>query len=125
MNPNITKRLEIRKSPIHGNGLFTKTSFKTGTILGRYIGDELDRKQFFKLSDTSYVWEVNRNLFIDAKNRPDSILRYVNGACTKEQKQLINCEAEIHNNKMWYRITKDIPKNTELIIDYGDIYFVD
>ena len=92
--------------------------------MGHYTGDKLTRKQFFKLKDTSYVWEIHKHLFIDAKDRPEIMLRYVNGACNSKQKKEINCEAEIYNNKMWYRITKDIPENTELIIDYGNIYFV-
>lgn len=127
MNTKIQRRLEIREStiPKAGKGLFTKTPFKKGTILGHYTGDKLNRKQFFKLKDTSYVWEIHRDLFIDAKNRPEVLLRFVNGACTPEQKKMINCEAEIYNNKMWYIVNRDIPEKTELIVDYGNIYFID
>ena len=127
MNSTIRKRLEVKDSmiPKAGKGLFTKTPFKKDTILGHYTGDKLTRKQFFKLKDTSYVWEIHKHLFIDAKNRPEVLLRFVNGACNSEQKEQINCEAEIHNDKMWYKILKDIPENTELIVDYGNIYFID
>jgi len=127
MNSKIRKRLKVQDSsiPKAGKGLFTKSPFKKDTVLGHYTGDKLNRKQFLKLKDTSYVWEIHKHLFIDAKPHPNELLRYVNGASTREQKTMINCESQIYNDKMWYIITKDIPENTELIVDYGDIYFID
>lgn len=125
MNPEIKKRLEIRDSniPEAGKGLFTLTDFKKGTVLGHYTGKLLNKQEFEALPNTDYTWEINRNLFVDAKNATTNFLRYVNGSKTKKQRKSINCVAEIFNDKMWYIIDKDVPANSEIIISYGDIYF--
>ena len=86
-------------------------------MLGHYTGIYLDKRQFNNLKDTSYVWEIRRNLYVDAKIDLENLLRFVNGVKTEKEKKRINCEAIIHNNKMWYVTTMDISKNSELTED--------
>ena len=63
--------------------------------------------------------------YIDAQNKKKSNwLRYVNGAKTKSQKRKINVEAYQYGEKVFYRTIKKIKEKEELIIDYGDEYWL-
>ena len=127
----------ISKSKIisAGKGVFSKKYIKKGVKLGEYQGiyylvnDNLDEiyDDIYKNSGTDeYVM-----LITDKKGKEYAIIdgarngnwvRFINGAKTKEQFPLINCEFYQYNKKMFLKSTKSIEKNEELIIDYGSRY---
>lgn len=120
----------IKQSTIRGagKGLFTQKDIKKGTRLGEYKGKKVSEKRYLAMKDTSYCWEVDTSqgsFYIDAKkvikNNP---LRYINGAMTKIQKKKVNVESYQYNKKIFYRTIRNIKAGTELIIDYGDEFFL-
>lgn len=122
--------IRIKKSSIRGagKGAFAGTFIKKGDELGEYKGKRISEKEFNKLKNTNYVFEVTlpnkKNVYIDAKNpKSSSWHRYVNGAKTKLQRKKINTHFYQYGRKIYLRATKDIPVNTELICDYGEYYW--
>lgn len=124
--------LEVKPSKIRnaGMGCFARTTIPAGTLLGPYNGKYMDLKQRNKVRDGSYIWRIHENLYVDAqKFKTNNPLRYVNGAKTRRQKEKINCEVRFigpdHNQlKVYYMTTKNIMPGEELIINYGDEYFI-
>jgi hypothetical protein len=131
MNVNLGL-LELRKSKIRnaGIGCFSKTIIPAGTIIGPYFGKYMTLKQRNRVADGTYIWKIHDNLFVDAKNfKKNNPLRYVNGAKTPLQKSRINCEVKFigsnpKNLKVYYMTTKNILPDEELIISYGNKYFI-
>lgn len=123
------KFMVVKKSKIKGagKGVFAKIDIPKGTVLGWYRGKYLTEKQFEKLPDskTDYVWYINDNLYVDgSKIKKNNMLIYVNGAKTKAQKKKINVDSHNYRKKIWYKTTKKIKKGDELIVDYGEEYFI-
>jgi uncharacterized protein len=127
--------LTIKKSqiPKAGFGAFASSTINKGTKIGEYQGKLLDQKAYEKLSNQLYIFEVAKKntkgnyktFYIDAaKKAPGRELRFINGAFGKKQKKLINVEAYQYREKIFYRSTKNIKAGEELIIDYGDSYWV-
>lgn len=124
--------LELKKSKIRnaGIGCFAKTTITAGTVIGPYHGKYLTLKQRNRVRDGTYIWKINENLFVDAKNyKLNNPLRYVNGAKTKLQQKKINCEVKFMgtdplNMKVYYMATRNILPGEELIISYGNLYFL-
>lgn len=124
--------LEVKKSKIRnaGMGCFARTTIPAGTMIGPYDGKYMDLRQRNRVADVTYIWRIHPNLYVDAKHATkNNPLRYVNGAKTRRQKEKINCEVRFigpnHNQlKVYYMTTKNILRGEELIICYGNGYFV-
>lgn len=121
--------IKIIKSKIKnaGKGVSALKNLKKGTNLGIYKGKLLSKKQYNKLKDKSYVWEIDTPkgvIYHDGKFiKRNNILRYVNGVKSKNQKE--NVEAYQYNKTIRYRTSKNIKKGEELIINYGEGYWED
>ena len=86
------------------------------------------------MPNKQYIFEVNKKIknkgtyktfFIDAaKEKPGRELRFINGAHGKKQQKMINVESYQYAEKIFYRARKNINPGEELIIDYGDNYWV-
>jgi hypothetical protein len=113
----------IKKSTIEnaGKGAFTNIYLRKGTILGNYKGQKLSKKQYDKLSNDNYVWELsskNGPFYIDARKK-GNWLRYLNDSRDKR----INVEPYQYKQKIFYRTNKDIKEGSELFVSYGDEYW--
>jgi SET domain-containing protein len=124
--------IEVKKSKIRGAGLgaFAKTTIPAGTLMGPYHGRYMTTSQRNRVRDGTYIWKINDDLYVDAKPiRKNNPLRYVNGAKTSLQKKKINCEVKFFGAtpstmKVYYMTTKDVLPNEELLVSYGDYYFI-
>lgn len=122
--------LQVRPSPIHGLGAFALTNIPRGTLIGPYKGKYLTAAQRKNVVNGAYMWKIHQNLYVDAMNFvTNNPLRYVNGSKTKAQQALVNCEMRVLQDakgkkRIFYIITKDVPKDKEIIISYGNNYFV-
>jgi hypothetical protein len=123
--------LEVRPSTLRnaGNGCFAATVIPAGTLLGPFRGKYLTTESRKKVVDGAYIWKINDNRYVDAADFPDrNPLRYVNGAKTASQKSMINVAVKFmgaspEKQHVYYMTTRDIPKDSEIIIDYGSDYF--
>ena len=129
-NKNLNKIIEVKKSSILGAGLgaFAKVKISKGQRIGEYNGTLLNQIEYEALQDKTYVFELAKKyqgryylFYVDAKS--GDLLKYVNGASSKEEKTKINVEAYQYAEKIFFRSTRIIYPQEELLIDYGDNYW--
>jgi len=120
VNPYIT----IRRSKIHGNGMFAKRNIPKGTQIIEYIGNKLTKAQSDKRAEeieakakkygtgAVYIFTLNKTHDIDGSVSWNKA-RFMNHACET------NCESDVIKGKIWILATRDIEKGEELNYDYG------
>lgn len=117
--------LVVKKSKVAGLGLFTLKSIKKGDFICFYKGHYLNYEQFcvkYQNNSPSYVFQVSKNLFIDAKDCLEQYGRYINSASHTAYSQ--NCIFKINQRTKTVAVyaKTDIPANSELFISYGKSY---
>ncbi|MDQ3109083.1 MAG: SET domain-containing protein [Bacteroidota bacterium] len=124
--------LVVRKSriPNAGRGLFTTSPIRKGDVIVEYLGDKLTWKQVLKrykanLDDVRYVFCITDDNCIDAKPRKDELAQYANDANGggKGGPFKNNCEYHIKKKRPYIVAIKNIPANSEILVDYGDEYW--
>mgnify|MGYP002789398993 CR=1 FL=1 len=124
----LEKQLFVKTStiPNAGNGLFTKKAIKKGERIIEYKGVISTWKEV-KDEDgkNGYIFYVNRNHVINAKPRKSALARYANDArgLVRIKGLLNNCEYETEGTRAFIIAKKDIPANTEILVDYGNEYW--
>lgn len=120
--------IEVRCSPIHGNGVFAKTEIPSGTLVAEYRGELISAEELTRRADlrsrenggngsaTTYFFEIGDGFFIDATNvAEDNPARYINHSCEE------NCETRWNasSQKMEIFSLRTIRKGEEITFDYG------
>ncbi len=116
---------KVKKSKIHGTGVFANMDIKKGEKIIQYIGDKVTKsegdkrsayriKNYLNSSKTGsvYIFELNSKYDIDGFVRKNKA-RYINHSCDP------NCEVDIIKNEIWISSIKKIKKGEELSYDYG------
>jgi len=120
------RRIERRRSRIHGNGVFATTDIAQGSLLCQYAGrriphQEADARYGGSLdSGHTFLFTLNDEYVVDA-NRGGNIARWINHACAP------NCQAQIvehagadrRRDRIEIRALRDIAAGEELTYDYG------
>ena len=79
----VPKNLELRKSPVHGLGIFAKEHISAGQDLGEYTGIKMTKAEFRCVygKDISHTCWTNQNFpnttVVVAKN-PRNFITYIN-----------------------------------------------
>jgi SET domain-containing protein len=116
----------VRKSRIHGNGVFAKKLIPKGVRIIEYLGEKITKKEsdvraqavFSREKKNKagagavYLFALNERYDIDG-NFSWNPARFINHACET------NCESDIARGRIWVVATKDIEKGEELHYDYG------
>ena len=120
------KRITLRRSPIHGNGVFAVTDIPKGTELVEYRGRvtthaQIDRK-YASVPDNghTFLFTLNDDYVIDA-NVDGNIARWINHSCKP------NCQAVIEENedgdrrkdRVLIETIRPLRAGDELTYDYG------
>lgn len=117
------KWVEVRKSGIHGSGLFAKRRIPKGTRIMEYVGDKITKAESERRSDlqyeqgrasgdgTVYVFILNDRYDIDG-NVPGNDAKYANHSCDP------NAYTEIVKNRVWMIAEREIRKGEEIVYDY-------
>ena len=126
MNTEI-KKLFVDSStmPSAGKGLFTSENIKKGELIIEYTGEVTNWEEVRHDADNVYIYFVNEDYVINAKNDPDAIARYANDA------RGLTRIKDVHNNskfvnvggKIFIKATKNIPAGSEILVDYGKEYW--
>ena len=116
---------KIKRSKIHGTGIFATQNIKKNIKVIRYIGEKITKKEgdhrsekrikkYLKSNKTGsvYIFELNKKYDIDGSPRYNKA-RYINHSCSP------NCEVDVVNDEIWISSIKNIKKGTELTYDYG------
>ena len=115
----------VRKSRIHGSGVFASKNIKKDEKIIQYIGEKIKKsegnrrsekrlKKFLdsKTTGSVYIFELNKSYDIDGTPEYNKA-RYINHSCNP------NCEVDIIKNEIWISSIKPIKKGEELSYDYG------
>ncbi len=115
-----SRRIQIRKSGIHGKGVFALQPIAAGALVIEYKGETIGWPEalrrhphdpsdpnhtfFFNLDDGSHV--------IDGKVGGNAS-RWINHACAP------NCEADEIGGRVFIKALRDLQPGEELFYDYG------
>ena len=118
------KAYEIRKSPIHGNGVFAARDIKNGERIMEYLGEKiskeesnrrgLEREEFANKTGEGavYIFELDDEWDIDG-NFEYNDARLINHACRT------NSESVSEDGRIYIYATRDIKKGEEILYNYG------
>ena len=119
---------KVRKSKVHGYGVFAKKDIKKNTNIIEYIGEKILKSegnirsakrisQYLGSNETGsvYIFELNKKYDIDGSVLYNKA-RYINHSCDP------NCEVDIINNEIWISSIKKIKSGQELTYDYGYVF---
>jgi SET domain-containing protein len=112
------KLFEVRRSPIHGRGVFAVRPIPRGTRIIEYTGErvspeEADRREAKKREDDTHtmLFTVDKKTVIDATRR-GSDARFINHAC------LGNCRSHNEDGRIFIEARRLIQPGEELTYDY-------
>lgn len=116
---------KIKKSSMHGRGIFAKHDISKNEKIIQYIGEKITKKEgdirsnrriqrYLKSKTTGsvYIFELNSKYDIDGTPNYNKA-KYINHSCNP------NCEVKIIKNEIWIFSIKNIRKDEELSYDYG------
>lgn len=115
---------EVRRSGIHGRGVFATKDIPAKTPIIEYIGEKIDKEesdlrgwaQMDRHNETGeaavYIFTLDDDWDIDG-DVPENAARLINHGCE------VNCEAYIEDGEIWIWSICDIAKDDELLFNYG------
>jgi hypothetical protein len=113
-----TDLIEVRRSGVHGLGVFAAKPIAKGTRIIEYVGervshDEADRRYEEKDANDShtFLFIVDSKTVIDAGTDGNDA-RFFNHSCDP------NCESTVEKKRVYIEATRDIALGTELTYDY-------
>jgi SET domain-containing protein len=113
-----TRRIQVRRSGVHGKGVFALRPITAGERILEYKGEiisskEADRRLPDDPEDPSHTFffSLNERKVIDA-NFGGNAARYINHSCDP------NCETEVQGMQVFIHAIKDIRPGEELHYDY-------
>ena len=109
----------VRRSRVHGRGLFARTPYMPGDLVGEYRGRVIDAELEGETSsawnsDPSYtlLFALDDDLTIDAGVKGNSI-RFMNHSCDP------NCETSVEGDRVFVHARRRIQPGEELTYDYN------
>jgi uncharacterized protein len=111
-------RYRVRRSRIHGTGVFAARVLRRGSCVIEYLGErishaEADRRYAGKdvADNHTFLFTVDRRTVIDA-GVGGNAARFVNHSCEP------NCESSIESGRVYIRALRTIRPGEELSYDY-------
>jgi SET domain-containing protein len=116
--------IQIKRSKIHGDGVYAKIDIPAGTDIIQYVGDIVSKEESERRAEEVsqlakrtgsglvYTFTLNDEYDIDG-NVSWNPARLINHACET------NCEAQSGDDEIWIVSTKGIKQGEELYYDYG------
>jgi SET domain-containing protein len=114
----------VRRSPIHGAGIFAARPIKKGEHIFEYVGEriskaESDRRGLALIEKARrdggaavFIFTLDDECDLDG-DVPDNVARLINHSCKP------NCEAWNIDNHIWICAARPIAAGEELTYDYG------
>lgn len=113
------RRIQVRKSGVHGRGVFALQAIAAGTRLIEYTGerigwDEAMRRHPHDPADPNHTFyfSLDDGQVIDA-NVGGNASRWINHSCDP------NCEADETEGRVFIEALRDLQPGEELFYDYG------
>lgn len=115
----------VKKSVIHGRGVYAKKFIPEGTRVIQYVGEKITKAESDRRADIAlennklresegavYIFTLNKKYDIDGYVTHNTA-RYINHSCEP------NCETDIIRGKIWIVALRDIKKGKEITYNYG------
>ena len=113
------RRIQVRRSGVHGRGVFAEVAIAQGEIILEYAGEVIDwdealRRHPRDASDPNHTFyfHVDDDRVIDASVGGNSA-RWINHSCTP------NCYADEQDGRIFITALRNIAAGEELNYDYG------
>lgn len=114
----VRQRLTLRRSGIHGRGVFAREFIPAGTRLIEYRGEIVTQEE----GDARYPWDptvphhtflfkLEDDLLVDGGSK-GNWSRWINHSCDP------NCESVIHDGRIFIDSIRDIQPGEEITYDY-------
>ncbi|HSU12805.1 SET domain-containing protein [Longimicrobium sp.] len=114
----VRQRLAVRRSGVHGKGVFAREFIPAGTRLIEYTGERITQAE----SDERYPWDaeapsytllftVDDDLVVDG-GVGGNLSRFINHSCDP------NCASVIEDRRIYIDAIRDIQPGEELSFDY-------
>jgi hypothetical protein len=114
-----SRRIQVRRSGVHGKGVFALQDIPEGETLIEYVGEvisweEAQDRHPHDPNDPNHTFyfHVNEDKVIDALHGGNSS-RWINHSCDP------NCEADEENERIFIKALRNIQAGEELNYDYG------
>ncbi len=112
-------RVAVRRSPIHGRGVFAVTDIPKGARIIEYTGDRISHAAADRLygelhdgNSHTMLFAATDKIVIDATKRGGPA-RWINHSCAP------NCEANEEDGRVFIDAIRRIPLGAELSYDYN------
>jgi SET domain-containing protein len=113
------RRIQTRRSGVHGNGVFAVQDLAEGETLIEYVGEIVTWKEALrrhphdpKDPNHTFYFHIDEKHVIDAKYGGNSS-RWINHSCKP------NCEADEEDGRVFIKALRNIAAGEELFYDYG------
>ena len=113
------RRIQTRRSGVHGKGVFAVQDLAEGETLIEYVGEIINWKEALrrhphdpKDPNHTFYFHIDEDHVIDAKHGGNSS-RWINHSCKP------NCEADEVDGRVFIKALRNIPAGDELFYDYG------
>lgn len=110
--------LEVRRSTIHGQGVFARRRIPAATRIIEYTGELISAEEADRRYDDdsighhTFLFALGNGLCIDAR-AAGNMARFINHSCEP------SCEAVEIGDHVWIEAIREIAAGEELTYDYG------
>lgn len=118
------RRIVVRRSPIHGRGVFALTPIAAGTEIITYRGrllthPQADHRYAEAASNHTFLFTLNERYVIDA-NVDGNSARWINHSCQPncEAVQVVAADGDPRRDRIVIQALRDIAAGEELTYDY-------
>ncbi|CRH00840.1 SET domain protein, putative [Plasmodium relictum] len=123
MNISSNSRLYVKKSNIHGYGLYTCEFINEGEPVIEYIGEYIRNiisdkreKYYDKIESSCYMFRLNENIIIDA-TKWGNVSRFINHSCEPNCFcKIVTCDQNLKHIVIFAK--RDIVAHEEITYDY-------
>jgi uncharacterized protein len=113
------RSIQVRRSGVHGKGVYALLTLKKGKKIIEYIGERITWKQALKRHPSNpddpnhtFFFHLDDRCVIDA-GVGGNAARWINHACKP------NCEADEEDGRVFIKALRKIEPGEELFYDYG------
>jgi hypothetical protein len=118
-SPTHPRRIQVRRSAVHGKGVYAVQDIAAGDTLIEYVGEIITWEEAQarhphdpKNPNHTFYFHIDESRVIDALYGGNSS-RWINHSCDP------NCEADERDGRIFIKALRDIPAGEELNYDYG------
>ena len=113
------RRIEVRRSGVHGKGVFALAPIRAGKKIIEYTGEVISWKEALRRHphdpeqpNHTFYFHIDDKHVIDA-NVGGNAARWINHACDT------NCEADEVDGRVFIKALRKLREGDELFYDYG------